>query len=812
MKERQMISFEMLHGEERPVSLDSGLILFFCLRGTCTVRTAQMNRHLNEAALYVLPPLTLHAVECPADAGLLMLRLAPEVLQTAGWTEETSVDCCLTDGGTKDALQLEVRQRYAALFRAFFQDPQDAACREQAAALAALLRQRYAAGNVRASGSAETMARLEKLLRRVQQHWKEPLSLASLAREQFLSESYLARLFRLHMGQTFTEYLTTVRLEHAATELVGGDRSITEIAYDNGFRSVNSFIKFFARKYGQTPGQYRKDRRAAQADARGGGIDGDPADWLQTLLQYDEEPEPHTGPERTQAAAVDLTRPGTPLRHPWRRLVNIGYARDGLVATVQEQLRRAKEEIGFTDIRFHGILDDDMHIYQQKEDGSPWYNFTYADLLFDFLQSVGLTPFVELSFMPAKLVREPYQMFERVSLASMYADEEKWEALVQACVAHWIERYGLKNVLSWRFTVMNFNYVQLEDVPFSYTDYLDLFAATYRAIKALDPRLRLGGPSCFASTIMTSDLPERLLRDLIARGCPPDFLAAQCYPHENIMQDSEFRKFTSSQASTPSVLSKDERFTAHFLHDFRALAERVGLGEREIIVEEWSSTLWQRDLSGDTCYKAAWLFKNILECGEEADLIGYWTLTDFMEEWLAPSGVFHGGYGLCTMAGIPKAGYRAMQLLTLAGEEQVAAGDGWLVSRTGGTIQVFLYHYCHYDAFYRYRYQTLRDPHDAYMVFRTAGDLHITLQLTGLPAGQYRQERHTINRAAGSSFDRWLEMGAPASMRPDDLRYLTETSQPSVSICDRNTTGTLTVEARLSPHEVQVFVLEKRDY
>ena len=70
-------------------------------------------------------------------------------------------------------------------------------------------------------------------------------------------------------------------------------------------------------------------------------------------------------------------------------MVNIGYAHDGLIGSVQEQLRRAQKEIGFTYLRFHGIFDDDMHIYQENEDGSPWFNFAYADLLFDFIQEIG---------------------------------------------------------------------------------------------------------------------------------------------------------------------------------------------------------------------------------------------------------------------------------------------------------------------------------------------------------------------------------------------------------------------------------------
>lgn len=94
-----------------------------------------------------------------------------------------------------------------------------------------------------------------------------------------------------------------------------------------------------------------------------------------SLLQYDERTDDAAVPEERTAkklvVSADAAKEGQPVCRSWRRLMNIGYARNGLIGTVQEQIKRARQEIGFTDLRFHGIFDDDMHIYQQNEDGSP---------------------------------------------------------------------------------------------------------------------------------------------------------------------------------------------------------------------------------------------------------------------------------------------------------------------------------------------------------------------------------------------------------------------------------------------------------
>lgn len=75
--------------------------------------------------------------------------------------------------------------------------------------------------------------------------------------------------------------------------------------------------------------------------------------------------------------------------------------------------------------------------------------------------------------------------------------------------------------------------------------------------------------------------------------------------------------------SIPSILSKDRDFTLHFLLKIRELLAKNGWDTMPVVVEEWNSTLWQRDLSSDTCYKAAWLVKNALQSYDRADSLGY---------------------------------------------------------------------------------------------------------------------------------------------------------------------------------------------
>ena len=810
---REKVTLRILRHEDIAITMDSGVSLFFGLRGRYTIATANEEYAIGASEIYAISPFTLYRVYGSGDAGLIQINLSAEILKLAKWPERQMIACYLTRRGLTESLALEVRQRCASVFRIYFQHNNEAELVRQATALAVLLRDRFAvSGSSRPEESINTLKLLEHALKLIHTRWNLSLSLTEVAAELYVSESYISRLFKKYLGTTFTKYLVGLRLEHAVSDLQSG-QPVTEVAYRNGFKSDNSFIDFFKKAYGCTPGKYRQMHRASAE--KQAPPEEDISDWLQELLQYDNGAASNVTDESKtveRKIRLNIGKKTEPIVPTWRRLVNIGYARDGLIGAVQEQLRRAQKEIGFTYIRFHGILNDDMHIYQEKADGSPWYNFTYADLLFDFILQTGLIPYVELSFMPAKLAKTQYTPFDNAAIRiSMYNDAEKWEALIQACISHWIDKYGLANVRKWKFTILSYNYAKVSDQKISHEEYCEMFAATYTALKTIDPELSLGGGGCFPSIALEKDGLGQFLTDMKACGCLPDFISLQCYPHEKIVQDSDFVYFTSNQMSIPSILSKDGDFMLHFLQHFNRIKEKLGLSACPVIIEEWNSTLWQRDLSSDSCYKAAWLVKNALQNCNQVEGIGYWLLTDFIEEWMASREVFHGGYGLFTINGIPKAGYQALRLLNRVGERKVDAWEGWFVSRTEDAIQIYLYHYCHYDALYRYRYQKLRDPHDAYKVFQTQGKLKMELEICGLSSGIYRQESWILGRNAGSSFDKWLEMGAPGVMTLEDIQYLRDASQPICRICDRDTTGVLKVQAVLEPHEVQVIILQKRD-
>ena len=90
------------------------------------------------------------------------------------------------------------------------------------------------------------------------EHYAEPITAAEIASAAGFSPNYLSRKFRDAAGIGVHQYLTLIRMQHAALELVSTDDSVTEIAFRCGFSDSNYFKDAFKKIYGVSPREYRK--------------------------------------------------------------------------------------------------------------------------------------------------------------------------------------------------------------------------------------------------------------------------------------------------------------------------------------------------------------------------------------------------------------------------------------------------------------------------------------------------------------------------------------------------------------------------
>ncbi|TDO64139.1 xylan 1,4-beta-xylosidase [Kribbella sp. VKM Ac-2571] len=304
---------------------------------------------------------------------------------------------------------------------------------------------------------------------------------------------------------------------------------------------------------------------------------------------------------------------------------------------LEDALRRMHDEIGVSTVRAHAIFHDDTHVI----DGDS-YDFSVVDAIYDKLLAIGLRPVVELGFMPRELASDPTKtVFAYGAIISPPASYQRWHDLVRALVQHLVDRYGLDEVLTWDFEV--WNEANLEVFwSGTKTEWLQLYDVSAAAVKSVDPRLAVGGPSSAAAGWV-----DDLLVHAKRFGTPVDFVSTHTY-------------------GSPPL-------------DVRASLERHGYGDARILWTEWGVTPRHFNPINDSVFSGVFLLRGMRSAAGRIDALSYWVASDHFEELGRPPRFLHGGFGLQTVGGLAKPRYHAMTLLSRLGPVELPVtydGDG----------------------------------------------------------------------------------------------------------------------------------------
>ena len=99
---------------------------------------------------------------------------------------------------------------------------------------------------------------LSKITTYMREHYKEDLRLSGLASMFGYSDAYLSRMFQKYANVNFKTYLQDIRMTYAYRELLNTDKTISQIAMDNGFSSNRAFSREFQKRYGILPSELKR--------------------------------------------------------------------------------------------------------------------------------------------------------------------------------------------------------------------------------------------------------------------------------------------------------------------------------------------------------------------------------------------------------------------------------------------------------------------------------------------------------------------------------------------------------------------------
>ena len=453
------------------------------------------------------------------------------------------------------------------------------------------------------------------------------------------------------------------------------------------------------------------------------------------------------GSNAQRTIRADFSKPAGRLNTFFNECVGAGRAAEGLRADWQQQLAFVRKECGFRYIRMHGLLTDEMAVYSEDKNGKPQYNFMYIDVLFDFLHSIGMKPFVELGFMPASLASGNKTIFWWRGNVTPPRDYDKWAGLVRNLVEHFTQRYGTDEVKTWYFEV--WNEPNLDGFwAGTQQDYFKLYSYSARAIKSVNPAYRVGGPA----TAGAAWEPE-MIAYCHTNKVPLDFISTHAYGIKQGFLD-EYGHAGTVLDTNPMSLSGD------VLQSRREIAASA-MPDLELHYTEWSASYTPADPIHDSYHEAAYVLQKLKQVGNAANSMSYWVFTDIFEEPGPRFTPFHGGFGMLTIQGIHKPVFYAYQFLNQLGNTELANKDSasWICRDSAGNIQALAWDF------------TITQPVDSMnnqdyyirdLPARPRGPL--TISIDHVPPGNYALEVYRTGYRSNDAYSTYLSMGKPRQL------------------------------------------------
>lgn len=301
-KDRALQSFESMN-LEFPEHLHDHIEILYVLKGSIVVQIMEKRQRLEEGDCAVIFPQQIHSYHAPEDSLTRLFLFEDSLTGMYLRSIRTSRPSCpflsagdLTEDGVLAlerlySLSCNDRKEQAEVPQARAATESQTAGEMAAAAKAGTVRERISAAEAMTAARDNdsinktalcsawiqvllalvwpqlTVVRREQsesieftcqLVQYIMEHFQEPLTLESLARELHVNKYYISNLFSSRLQTNFRRYLNHVRLEYAMQLINTSDAPLIDVWAEAGFNSQRSFNRAFVEIMGVTPMEYRK--------------------------------------------------------------------------------------------------------------------------------------------------------------------------------------------------------------------------------------------------------------------------------------------------------------------------------------------------------------------------------------------------------------------------------------------------------------------------------------------------------------------------------------------------------------------------
>ncbi len=633
--------------------------------------------------------------------------------------------------------------------------------------------------------------KLQTIIRYVHTNYQEGISLSDLARQMYTSTSTLSRLFKKQTGTYFAEYVNQVRTRYAVDELLYTEKNMTRIAMDCGFSNASVFTKVFRETYNMAPTEYRQKMRGQEQQKP--ELDRSIRDEIKEKFRTENKGD---NVESTDVATVDVGK-SYKLSRCWNQIINVGFIHDISNANNQYHISYLVKNLGFRYARIWMIFNTKTLVSDGRTIGH--YNFDLIYEALDFLVATGITPWLDFTNRPYANVKNADESIWYEDIRIKFEDKKVWEDLYKQFFTGLVRRYGQKELSLWRFE-LGFEGFHLDYDDFYYADghdFVDVFHFVHKTIKKAIPEARIGYAA--GAGFQDPSTFEPVIQKLADQDVRPDFISFILFPYKTVAAEGE-----GENKKVSYVRTKDNEFERPQLEKIYQLMDSAGFGREQIVIAEWNLTVSNSNFINDSNFRGCVLVASVVRLFENLKAMGLWICSDWQCNSFASRNIINGGGGLLTKDTIRKPIYYAVKMLNLMGNDVIARGDNFMVTRlTADEYAIICFNPVVFNPSYFVKAENQANVDEVHSFFDYEQHKRLVIRLEGVSVNSwYYVKRRSINRRHGSIIDEWAKFDNASDLARNDVKYLQEMCVPSLTRTKQQSQGNvLTLEVDMEAEE-----------